>query len=98
MSRPLARALAVFLALLLPGCSLVQPFDTAGRPVPNDVSEEGERVGVCYNAVFTKPERIREIAAETCGPGTTPNLVNQDMRLACPVLTPVRATFVCTPE
>jgi hypothetical protein len=86
-------------ALLLAGCSsLVEPFDTAGRAAPRGVAEEGERVGVCYNALFAKPERIREIAAETCGPGATPNLVGQDMRLGCPVLTPVRATFVCTPE
>lgn len=94
----MSRLLASVLALLLAGCNLVQPYDTVGRTVPNDVIEEGDRVGVCYNAVFTTPARIREIAAETCGPGTTPNLIGQDMRLACPVLTPVRATFVCTPE
>jgi hypothetical protein len=94
------RALALLLAAsLLAGCaSTFEPFDTAGRPAPKEVSEEGERVGVCYNALFTKPERIREIAAETCGPGSTPNYLGQDMRLGCPVLVPVRATFICTPE
>jgi len=93
------RAALLAAALLLAGCgSLVEPYDTAPRQAPRNVSERGERVGVCYNALFTTPERIREVAAETCGPGTRPDLVGQDMRLACPVLTPVRATFICAPQ
>jgi hypothetical protein len=93
------RASLLALALLLAGCgALVEPYDTVGRPAPRDVAEEGERIGVCYNALFTEPQRIREIAAATCGPGMTPAFIGQDMRLGCPLLTPVRATFVCAPE
>jgi hypothetical protein len=94
------RALALLVAAsLLAGCAATfEPFDTAGRLPPRGVSEEGDRIGVCYNAMFTTPERIREIATETCGPGSTPNYLGQDMRLGCPVLVPVRATFICTPE
>ena len=55
------------------------------------------RVGVCYSALFSTPEEVRAVAEEACAGIGAPRLAEQDMRLACPVLTPVRATFHCVP-
>jgi hypothetical protein len=93
------RTLSALIVLALVGCgSVFEPYDAIPRPLPRGASEAGDRVGVCYNAAFTTAERVREIAVESCGPGATPTLLGQDMRLGCPVLTPVRATFFCTPN
>jgi hypothetical protein len=48
--------------------------------------------------MFATPDAVRHIAEEACGTGSEPRPVEQDMRLSCPLLTPIRATFVCTPE
>jgi hypothetical protein len=48
--------------------------------------------------MFATPEAVRRVAEEACGDGTVPKPVGQDMRLSCPLLTPVRASFVCAPE
>lgn len=96
--RGLRRVAAFATALLLAGCGLFQPFEGVPRAAPPDAHEPGERIAICYNAMFSTPEKIRALAAETCGPGTRPLLVGQDLRLACPLLTPTRATFVCASE
>jgi hypothetical protein len=77
--------------------SLVEPFQSVPR-VPYGTTEAGDLVGVCYNKMFSTPQQVQVVAAEACGPDTTPELVEQDERLSCPLLTPVRATFQCVPE
>lgn len=53
-------------------------------------------VSVCYSKMTSTPEQIVAIAAEECGNGPTPLLILQRLDIkACPMLTPVRATFVC---
>lgn len=86
-------------ALLPSACgSLVAPYESVPRePEPGTV-EAGPRIGVCYNAMFTTPQEVRRVAQEACGSSAAPQPVEQDMRLSCPLLTPVRASFVCTPE
>jgi hypothetical protein len=92
-----SRRLVAALALLLAGCgSLVEPFE--GAPQPAETAENGERVAVCYNKLFSTAAQVRSVAAEACGEHTTPQLVGQDLRLFCPLMTPVRATFLCVPE
>lgn len=87
------------LALLPSACgSFVAPFEGPPRPATSGVVEAGPRIAVCYNAMFTTPQEVRRTAEEACGPDTIPQPVGQDMRLNCPLLTPVRASFVCAPE
>ena len=53
------------------------------------------RIGVCYNRQTSTPEQVYAVAKASCDPGTTPYLIDQDMLLTCPLLTPVRATYAC---
>jgi len=94
------RCFVLCLCTLLPSAcgSLVAPFEGIPRESEPGTVDAGPRVGVCYNAIFTTPEEVRRVAQEACGPSASPQPVEQDMRLSCPLLTPVRASFVCTAE
>lgn len=82
-------------ALLLAGCtSQLAPFEVAPRS-PAGAAPASDQVGICYNSTFTEPASVREAAGRACGPTQTPRLLMQDVRFACPLLLPVRATFVC---
>jgi hypothetical protein len=91
-----AASLAVAL-LLLAGCGLA-PFETLPRPPFRSDDQTIPRVGICYSALFSTPEEVRMTATEACSGLGKPRLVEQDTRLACPLLTPTRATFACDPE
>ena len=78
--------------------SLVAPYEGVPRDPLLGTIEAGPRIGVCYNAMFTTPQEVRRVAQEACGSSATPQPVEQDMRLSCPLLTPIRASFVCAPE
>jgi hypothetical protein len=94
----LRRAGLLALVMLTASCgSLVEPFQGVPR-LPEGSADIGDRIGVCYNKIFSTPEQVRVVAAEACGPDTTPQLLEQDLRLSCPLLTPARATFQCLPE
>jgi hypothetical protein len=92
------RWIALALLALLAACGDVEPFQGSPRPAPPDAVEAGERIGICYNGFFSTPEKVRAAAAEACGPQATPQPLKQDMRFNCPLLTPIRATFLCVPE
>jgi hypothetical protein len=93
-----ARCLLLALSLLLGSCGdLVAPFEGLPRLPEPGTTEAGPRVAVCYNALFSTPDAVRRVAEEACGSDTIPQPVGQDMRLNCPLFTPVRANFVCTP-
>jgi len=94
------RRFVLCLAALLPSAcgSLVAPFEGVPREAEPGTIDAGPRVAVCYNAIFTTPQEVRQVAQEACGPSTSPQPVEQDMRLSCPLLTPVRVSFVCTAE
>jgi hypothetical protein len=101
MRRVTARRLSTMLAAaMLAGCgSLTAPFEGVPSLVPPPgVSADSQRVAVCYNKLFTTPEQVRAVAVEACGADSDPQLVGQDLRLDCPVMTPVRAQFLCAPE
>ena len=93
------RALWPLLALLVAGCGAgdLAPYQGLPRPAPAGTVETGERIGICYNALFSTPAKVRAAAADACGPESIPELLHQDMRLNCPLMTPVRATFLCVP-
>src|SRR5437868_5202954 len=94
-----SRGFTVFVCLLLTGCGdALAPFEGVPRLAPLGTVEDGPRVAVCYNALFTMPEAVRHVAEEACGSGTIPKPVGQDIRLSCPLLTPVRASFICSPD
>jgi len=87
------------LCLLLGACGgLAAPFEGIPRTARSGVVEPGPRIAVCYNAIFTTPTAVRRTAEEACGSGTVPQPAGQDIRLHCPLLTPVRANFVCAPD
>jgi hypothetical protein len=91
--------LPLALCLFLTGCGdMLAPYEGIPRVAPVGVVDEGPRIAVCYNALFATPEGVRRVAEEACGSGTIPKPIGQDMRLNCPLLTPVRANFVCTPD
>jgi hypothetical protein len=93
------RAAILAVALAAAGCgSFVAPFEGVPRLPAGDAVEEGPRVAICYNGLFTTPAQVRKLAEDACGESTTPRLAVQDIRGMCPLATPVRASFVCTPE
>ncbi len=100
MIQPLRSCCLLLAACLLLGAcgALVAPFEGVPRLPAIGVAEAGPRVAVCYNAMFTTPASVRRVAEEACGSDALAKPVGQDVRLSCPLLTPVRATFICTPD
>jgi hypothetical protein len=88
-------ALVYPILLCLTQCSgWLPPFET----VPPTAGDAGAatRVSVCYNGLTSSSERLLNVAAASCGPGTTPQPAGRDFTLSyCPLFTPARATFTC---
>ena len=78
---------------------MVEPFEGVA-PIypPAGISPDDLRVSVCYNRLFSTPEQVRAVAVNSCGAQGEPQLIDQDLKLYCPLMTPVRANFVCTPQ
>jgi hypothetical protein len=92
-------ALLVSVAQLAACGSMVAPFEGVPSVYPPEgIGYDVERVSVCYNKLFTTPEEVHAVAVEACSPNTEPQFIGQDLRLDCPLMTPVRANFVCSPE
>ena len=78
---------------LLGGCD---PYATlprghkAGQPI-------GPRVGICYNGLRSSSDQVQAEAQRECAANTLAEPVDADWYMeTCPLLLPVRATFVCT--
>src|SRR4051794_28457622 len=94
-----SRGFPVLVCLFLAACgSTLAPFEGVPRVAPTGTVEDGPRVAVCYNALFATPEAVRRGAGEAGGSGSFPKAGGQDIRLNCPLFTPVRANFVCSPD
>jgi hypothetical protein len=94
-TRPIALALAI--AGALAGCTAFEPFETA--PVEGPKGDTKIRVGICYDTLVSSDAEITAAARTACGPGTVPKWEGIDyILMACPLLLPGRATFVCTPH
>lgn len=85
--------LAAVLILALAGCSQLAPTEAA----PATAGTSGTtNVGVCYSSAASTPSQVTALATDECPAGMKAQLVDQDWNLtACPVLTPVQATFAC---
>jgi hypothetical protein len=60
------------------------------------IDPSSEPVSVCYSRLGSTPQKVIAIAAQECGPDKPPILVEQKWDLhSCPLMTPIRATFVC---
>jgi hypothetical protein len=89
----------VLLACAVTACGgLVEPFETLPSVLEAGDADDAPRIAVCYNKLFSTPEQVRAVAIEACGPKTEPQLVSQDLKLTCPLLTPARANFRCAEE
>jgi hypothetical protein len=92
-------AALLLLAVLASGCGAnLVPFETRPRSSLTESVSATRYVGVCYNALFARPDEVRSIAADACGLDGAPRLLGQDTRLSCPLMTPTRATFACTAD
>jgi hypothetical protein len=91
----LLRATAPVLLLGLSACGTLTPFGTAPADTPGVTAPT---VAICYNRLGATPKEVEAAAAPDCGPKTQPRFVEQEWNLsACPMLTPIRATFACEP-
>jgi hypothetical protein len=89
------RALAPALLLGLAGCGALTPYGAAPAATPGVTAPT---VAVCYSRLGASAEAVEAAAAQDCGPKTRLKLIEQEWNMsACPVLTPIRATFACEP-
>src|SRR5579872_88161 len=96
MRRPPFAFASLALLLLAEGCrSSLPPFEATPKAAPTGVTEDFTRIGVCYNAATSTQREVLAVARAGCDPGTTPHLLERDLDLVCPLLTPVRATYAC---
>lgn len=85
--------LAGSLLLTLAGCSQLAPTEAAPD---SPGAGTATNVGVCYSSSASTPAQVTALATDECPVGTKARLVSQGWNLdACPVLTPVQATFAC---
>jgi hypothetical protein len=83
-------------ALALTGCGALNPYPTLPHPTTAG-QPAGTRVAICYNGLKTSQEAAREAAQQECPAGTTAEPLDSDYILQyCPLLLPLRETFVCT--
>jgi len=101
-----ARAIVIGLAALgavsLGGCTLLDPYETIPLRPPPASHDTRARVGICYDALASKPEQLLAAAQDSCGKNMTPVREDTDYGIkaldVCPVLLPGRATFICQPN
>lgn len=97
----LARSAAALLLFALAACGdTLPPYETAPPALTRAEALSPDasvlRIAVCYNALTTTAERVRAIAAVSCGAGTVPHALARDLSLnTCPLLLPARITFAC---
>jgi len=66
-------------------------------PPPATAPPISNRVAICYNRLWNKPETIKNAAVQACGGATAPEVKSQGTDLdACPLLTPTKAVFACS--
>ena len=55
------------------------------------------KVAICYNRLWNKPDTIKTAAVQACGGAPSPQITSQGMDIqACPLLTPTKAVFACS--
>jgi len=96
--------MAIWLPLLVVGCSRFQPFvlktGEFNRESPNFAKKatDIDSVTICYNKYGTTPQAVLDMAHEKCSEfKKTPRFSRQDY-LRCPLFTPVGADFACVKQ
>jgi hypothetical protein len=91
------RAIAV--AVALAGCAALDPYPTYPRYPETDTHDKGPRVAICYDALVSSAALVQRAAQRECAADSLATRVDTDLLLQyCPLLLPVRATFVCVPK
>ncbi|HLI20906.1 MAG TPA: hypothetical protein VKV32_07300 [Stellaceae bacterium] len=90
-----------------PGLNLTPAPNNAPMPSPAPVPSpvpsnpqasplNPQRVAICYNRLWNKPDAIKSAATQACG-NSPAQIESQGTDLeACPLLTPTRAVFSCS--
>lgn len=100
MNRFVPLVLVTLLALPVSGCGGLEPFVDEFRTGTErmvDVKQmTTDLIDVCYNAGYTTPARIWELAREECAlrGNRTPRYIGQ-FQYQCRLLIPTRARFRC---
>jgi hypothetical protein len=98
MSR-IGRLASTAAALMLAGCTVLDPYSTYPRQPDANTHDAGPRVAVCYDALASSAATVEKAAQAQCAAGDVATRVDTDWLLQyCPLLLPARATFVCTPK
>ena len=94
----IASVLRLAAAVVLTGCSALDPYPTfPAIALPGEV-DPGPRVAICYDTLVSTLDKVQAAAQQECAPNTLATPVRSDWYLQyCPLLLPGRATFVCSP-
>ena len=94
----LGAALLFGAAVILAGCTALEPFPATPRAAPPGAATL-PRVAICYNTLSTPLADVRAEAQRECAADTVAEPADTDWYLQhCPLLLPARATFVCAPK
>jgi hypothetical protein len=79
---------------MVPDAPVIAPVPLPPAPTAAPASN---RVAICYNRLWNKPDAIKAAAAQACGGAPSPQVTDQGIDIdACPLLTPTRAVFACS--
>jgi hypothetical protein len=79
---------------MVPDATVIAP--TPLPPTPT-AAPPSNRVAICYNRLWNKPETIKDAAVQACGGAPAPQVTNQGVDVdACPLLTPTKVVFACS--
>jgi hypothetical protein len=82
------------MADMVPDAPVIEPIP---EPVATTAAPPSNRVAICYNRLWNKPETIKDAAVQACGGATAPQIKSQGVDIdACPLLTPTKAVFACS--
>jgi hypothetical protein len=79
---------------MVPDAGEIEPVPAPASPTS---APAGNRVAICYNLLWNKPDTIKSAAAQACGNAPAPQVMSQRIDLdACPLLVPTKAVFACS--
>ena len=104
MRMPLVLALIALCApMVVGGCSLPDPYIYKASEFNRERGTFGKEptdrtsVGICYNKKNTTPQTITQMAQAECAKYHKIARFRTQIRLQCPILTPMEAVFLCEP-
>lgn len=94
-------AILPIMLLGLAGCSASAPYIYVKREFDRERPDFGEElkdrkeVSICYSKRGTTPETVRQMAETECEKFGRVAVFKEQEILACPVATPIKATYLC---